>query len=68
MNPQTAALAIDLPAIKHMPWYQRRLIDHLRRLRRGCLEITLPGYPAFRIQGAAPGPSSPATRLISPIE
>ena len=58
MNPQTASLAIDLPAIERMPWYQRRLIEQLRRLQRGCLEITLPDHPPFRIQGAAPGPSA----------
>jgi cyclopropane-fatty-acyl-phospholipid synthase len=61
MSSQTASLAIDLPAIESMPWYQRRLIDHLRRLQRGCLEITLPGHPPFRIQGAAPGPAASIT-------
>ena len=61
MSSQTASLAIDLPAIERMPWYQRRLIDHLRRLQRGCLEITLPGHPPFRIQGAAPGPAANIT-------
>jgi cyclopropane-fatty-acyl-phospholipid synthase len=58
MSSQTASLAIGLPAIETMPWYQRRLIDHLRRLQRGCLEITLPDHPPFRIQGSAPGPSA----------
>jgi len=61
MSSQTASLAIDLPAIETMPWYQRRLIDQLRRLQRGALEITLPGHPSFRIQGAAPGPSADIT-------
>ena len=58
MSSQTASLAVDLPAIERMPWYQRRLIEQLRRLQRGCLEITLPGHPPFHIQGAAPGPSA----------
>ena len=58
MSSQSASLAIDLPAIERMPWYQRRLIEQLRRLQRGCLEITLPDHPPFRIQGAAPGPSA----------
>ena len=61
MSSQTASLAIDLPAIERMPWYQRRLIEHLRRLRRGCLEIALPDHPAFQIRGAAPGPSADIT-------
>ena len=58
MSAQTASLAIPAPAIELMPWYQRRLIDQLGRLQRGTLEITLPDHPAFRIQGAAPGPSA----------
>ena len=58
MNSQSASLAIDLPAIDRMPWYQRRLIEQLRRLQRGRLEITLPDHPPFCIQGAAPGPSA----------
>ena len=63
MSAQTASLAIPAPAIELMPWYQRRLIDQLRRLQRGTLEITLPDHPAFRIEGAAPGPSADITVL-----
>lgn len=61
MSLQTAALAVDLAAIERMPWYQRRLIEQLRRLQRGCLEITLPDHPPFRLEGAAPGPSADIT-------
>ena len=63
MSAPTASLAIPAPAIELMPWYQRRLIDQLRRLQRGTLEITLPDQPAFRIQGAAPGPRADITVL-----
>lgn len=65
MSAQTASLAVPAPAIELMPWYQRRLIDQLRRLQRGALEITLPGHPAFLIKGAAPGPSADIT-VLSP--
>jgi cyclopropane-fatty-acyl-phospholipid synthase len=58
MNSETGSLAVDLPALPRMPWYQRRLVDQLRKLQLGCLYISLPGHPPFKLQGAAAGPTA----------
>ncbi|MGV6857818.1 MAG: class I SAM-dependent methyltransferase [bacterium] len=58
MRLQESTLTIASPKDKALPWYQRRLIERLRQLQMGCLDIALPDQAAIRIQGAEPGPAA----------
>ena len=57
MNPESASLALDLPQIARLPWHQRRLIDHLARLRRGVLTVRMSGH-VLTLRGPEPGPEA----------
>ncbi len=44
MNPESASLVAKLPILARLPWHQRRLVDHLARLRRGRLHLLIGGH------------------------
>ncbi len=58
MNAETGSLAVDLPVAAELPWPQRRLLEHLARLRRGRLQITFDADRRVTLQGAEPGPAA----------
>jgi cyclopropane-fatty-acyl-phospholipid synthase len=57
MNSETASLAIDLPSLARLPWYQRRLVDQLAKIRAGQLTVQLGGQTLL-LRGTAPGPGA----------
>jgi len=61
MNSHTGSLAIDLPSIGRLPWYQRRIVDYLTRLREGSVQVSFGGARRFEIKGREAGPASDMT-------
>jgi cyclopropane-fatty-acyl-phospholipid synthase len=61
MNSSTGTLAADLPSINRLPWYQRRIISHLMRLRQGNLRVSFGPNRSFLLSGAEPGPDAELT-------
>ena len=57
MNTETASLAIDLPNLDRLPWYQRRLIDQFSRIRHGQLTLELGGQ-RVTLRGREAGPGA----------
>ncbi|MDJ0741415.1 MAG: cyclopropane-fatty-acyl-phospholipid synthase family protein [Gammaproteobacteria bacterium] len=55
--PYDTSLALKLPILARLPWHQRRLVDHLARLRRGRLAVQLGGH-AFVLHGRDDGPAA----------
>ena len=56
MRSQTGSLAIEIPPVAEMAWYERRLIDQMTRLRRGSLQVALRTTRPFLLGGTEPGP------------
>lgn len=58
MHSESGSLAIDLPALGGLPWYQRRILANLTRLRRGSLQVRFANGRSFRFRGAEAGPDA----------
>ena len=58
MSYSTASLAVKVPAVEQLPWHQRRIVDHVARLRRGRLEVAFGASHRLQIEGREPGPSA----------
>lgn len=61
MRSQSATLAAQMPWVLEMPWHHRRLLDHIAKLRRGTLTVTLASHRPFTLQGPEEGPSAAIT-------
>jgi cyclopropane-fatty-acyl-phospholipid synthase len=61
MGSETGSLAIDLRALDQLPWHQRRIIDHLVRLREGTIKVTFTRGGTFPIHGSDSGPECDIT-------
>jgi cyclopropane-fatty-acyl-phospholipid synthase len=57
MNTETASLAINLPNLDRLPWYQRRLVDQFSRIRLGQLTLEIGGQSII-LRGRETGPNA----------
>jgi cyclopropane-fatty-acyl-phospholipid synthase len=58
MRSRSGLLAADLPALARLSWCQRRIVEHLHRLRRGRMRVSFGAGKSFDLTGAEPGPSA----------
>ena len=61
MRSESATLAAQAPWVLEMPWHHRRLVDHIAKLRRGTLTVTLAAHRPFTLKGPEQGPSAAIT-------
>ena len=61
MRSESATLAAQAPWVLEMPWHHRRLVDHIAKLRRGTLTVTLASHRPFTLKGPEQGPSAAIT-------
>ena len=57
MRSQTGSLAVEMPPVAEMAWYERRLIAQMTRLRRGSLQVALRTIRPFVLRGTESGPA-----------